>query len=101
MQKAVETFILRHELCCGVRNRFIDLTSEIGELGKELLKGSCYGKQAYEHSDNVLSEMGDCLFSLLALCSEMGFSAEEALQNALQKYENRFDETGEISSRNG
>ena len=98
MQKSVEAFVQKHWLSCGVQSRYIDLASEIGELGKEILKGSDYGKTAYLAGHAAKEELGDCLFSLLALASEMGIDMEEALQGALQKYEERFSETGEISS---
>ena len=98
MQKSVETFIQKHRLSCGIQIRYIDLTSEIGELGKELLKNTDYGKTAFRAGRCEKEELGDCLFSLLALASEMGVDIEEALQGALRKYEERFSETGEISS---
>ena len=98
MQKTVETFIHQHNLSCGVEMRYIDLTSEVGELGKEILKGSCYGQESCQITVQAETEVGDCLFTLLALCSEMGIDAEEALRAALRKYEERIRQKGEISS---
>ena len=98
MQKSVEAFIQKHRLSCGVQNRYIDLTSELGELGKEILKNSAYGKSAYQSAEQAEEELGDCLFSLLALACEMSIDAEDALKHALSKYERRFSQKGEISS---
>lgn len=98
LQKSVHEFIAQHQLSCGVESRFIDLTSEMGELGKELLKGSDYGKSACRITENAEDELGDCLFSLLALACEMNINAENALKHALEKYQKRFSEKQEISS---
>ena len=98
MQKAVNEFVLAHHLSCGAQARYIDLTSEVGELGKEILKGSDYGKTACRNTENAEEELGDCLFSLLALACEMNIDARQALNRTLDKYETRFAEKGEISS---
>lgn len=42
--------------------------------------------------------MGDCLFSILCLCSCLGLDAQDALELALQKYEERFVEKGHVGS---
>ncbi len=42
--------------------------------------------------------MGDCLFSILALCCEMNIDAEEALNFALNKYKQRNELKGNIGS---
>ena len=97
-EKRVYTFIDDHTLRCGAETRFIDLVSEIGEVGKELLKGTDYNKQAFCLSDATKSEIGDCLFSLFALCQELQIDPEEALANALAKYKKRFEQRGSISS---
>ncbi len=98
MQKAVNEFVLAHRLSCGAQARYIDLTSEVGELGKEILKGSDYGRTACRSSENTEEELGDCLFSLLALACELNIDAQQALNRVLEKYETRFSEKGNISS---
>jgi len=55
------------------------------------LKSTNYGKQEYSQSPHMREELGDCLFSLLALCTAMNISAEAALKTVLQKYESRFN----------
>ena len=98
MQKLVEDFMDKHALYTNERIRYIDLVSEVGELGKEILKCTTYGKKEYEHSSDANGELGDCLFSLLALCCEMNVDAAEALRKALAKYETRFAQKGNIGS---
>lgn len=98
MQDRVRGFVEEHGLSCGVQSRYIDLVSEVGELGKEMLKGSDYGKKAFQPTEAAADEMGDCLFSLLALCCEMNIDAETALKGALDKYSRRFEKTGTAGS---
>ena len=85
-------------LNCGYEARYIDLVSEIGELGKELLKGSDYHQSSLEISANTAEEMGDCLFSIIALCRELSIDPASALDTALEKYKQRFAVKGGIGS---
>ena len=98
MQKAVKEFLENNHLYCGEQIRYIDLSSEVGELGKEIIKSTNYGKQQYSMNESALEEMGDCLFSLLALCCEMNIDADQALQYALEKYQKRLGAKGTIDS---
>ncbi len=98
MQETVVKFIEKYNLSCDEKIRYMDLVSEVGELGKEIIKGCEYGKQQYTKTPNSENELGDCLFSLFALCYEMNIDAKSALDKALAKYEKRFNLKGEISS---
>jgi NTP pyrophosphatase (non-canonical NTP hydrolase) len=98
LQELVVEFIKKYNLRASEQIRYIDLTTEIGELGKEIIKGSDYGKKNYEQTVCAKDELGDCLFSLLALCCEMNIDAKEALQQAMEKYEVRFAQKGDIGS---
>ena len=98
MQETVERFINKYQLNNKAEFRYIDLVSEIGELGKEILKGSDYETREYTNTADVESEIGDCLFSLLALCCGLDIEASKALESALNKYATRFDEKGKIDS---
>lgn len=96
--QAVNNFIEKHNLRTSPETRYIDLVSEIGELGKEILTATNYGKSEFAGTANTKMELGDCLFSLLALCTEMNIDPEGALQKALMKYEARFREKGHVGS---
>ena len=98
MQKAVKDFLDKYRLHTSEEVRYIDLVSEVGELGKELLTGTDYGKKEHMQTPSASGELGDCLFSLLALCCEMNVNAETALEQALGKYEARFAKKGNIGS---
>lgn len=98
MQNIVKRFYEENNLSCSTSIRYIDLVSEVGELGKELIKITDYGKKQYTITETVLEEMGDCLFSILALCCEMNIESKHALNYALKKYEKRLNYKGDISS---
>lgn len=98
IQEKVNEMIKRYNLESTKEIRFIDLTSEVGELGKEVLKGNDYGRKDFCNTDNVESEIGDVLFSLICIANGMNISLEKALENILKKYENRFINSGDIGS---
>lgn len=98
MQSRVSDLIRQYHLTGDGAVRYIDLVSEVGELGKELLKAGDYGTLDCRKNENMVGEMGDCLFSLLALCCALDIDAETALNAALSKYQMRFEQNGEIGS---
>lgn len=98
MQKVVEDFIKEYDLACTEKIRYMDLVSEVGELGKEIIKSCDYGKQEFESTLEIKDEMGDCLFALIALCCEMNINVDSALNSSIEKYKNRFSIKGEIGS---
>lgn len=99
MQSRTAAFIRQNELDCTAETRYIDLISELGELGKELLKGSDYGRRERIPTAGLQEELGDCLFSLLALCEALHIDAEDARRGALNKYAQRIAEHGRAGSR--
>jgi len=98
MMSVVGEFICKHQLQTDIKTRYVDLASEIGELGKEILKSTEYGKKDFSTNPQVIDEVGDCLFSLFVLCHELGIDAHDVLSGALKKYEKRFANLGDIGS---
>jgi len=90
----------RYNLECPIEIRFIDLASEVGELGKELLKSNDYGKKPHKSSPSIADEIGDVLFSLACIANTLGIDMEEAMAAAVEKYHARFVKTGDVSSSN-
>ena len=90
--------VSKYQVKCGFLIRYIDLASEVGELGKSILNASHYGREALQETPEIQMELGDCLFSLLALCAEFGIDSEQAIMAAIEKYEKRYYNTGKISS---
>lgn len=98
IQEKVKKLIKKYDLETSSEIRFIDLVSEVGELGKEILKGNDYGKKEYCNTENLKSEFGDVFFSLICVANELNIDLKQALDEVLKKYENRFSKKGNISS---
>lgn len=98
IQEKVNELIKKYNLESSTEIRFIDLVSEIGELGKEILKGNDYGKKNFSNTDNIEFEVGDVFFSLICVANDLNIDLTKALDKVLNKYENRFSNNGHIGS---
>ena len=98
IQEKVDELIKKYNLDSSVEIRFIDLISELGELGKEILKGNDYGKKEFCNTENLESEIGDTFFSLICVANCLNIDLQNALDTVLNKYENRFSNNGNIGS---
>lgn len=98
IQKEIENFTKDKKLNSNVGVRLIDLASEVGELAKEVLKGTEYGKKAFEPTENWKSEIGDVFFSLICIANETHTDLGECLKHVLDKYEKRFSIKGSLDS---
>ena len=74
------------------------MQSELGELGKEILKASLYGSRPFAVTDALRAEFSDLLFSLLAFAVENDINEEAALSIAISKYRNRIEAKGTAGS---
>ena len=98
IQEKVNEMIKKYDLESSIEIRFIDLVSEFGELGKEILKGNDYGKKDFSNTDNLESEVGDVLFSLICVANGLNIDLKNALDSVLKKYNDRFSDKGNIGS---
>ena len=97
-QNEILSFVSEKNLGTTIEIRMIDLISEIGELSKEILKSSNYGKEEFKNTDNLLVEFGDVLFSLICVANSANIDLEKSLNCALSKYKRRFEDNGRIES---
>lgn len=95
-QARVASFLDEYDLQAPAENRVLDLASEVGELAKDVNESTDYGAGGDPAVDR--DELGDALFSLLALAHELDYDASTALDDALGKYETRIEETGSAGS---
>ncbi len=96
-QDQVARFLDEYNLDGTAIGRIMDLMSEVGEVAKDAAESTDYGLEP----DNVEvkgDEIGDVLFSLLAVCESLDIDAGEALETALDKYRDRFTERESIGS---
>ena len=88
-QSRVAAFVDENELDAPAAYRLLDTVSELGEVAKEVCTSTEYGSDP----DSVAvseDELGDALFALLALCSELDVDAGAALGTSISKYEDRL-----------
>jgi NTP pyrophosphatase (non-canonical NTP hydrolase) len=78
--------------------RALDLSSEVGELCKEILKSTQYGTQAFQALPNLEMELGDAFFSLLTLAASVNVNLDTALEQVLVKMRTRLERTGQPGS---
>jgi NTP pyrophosphatase (non-canonical NTP hydrolase) len=89
-QAKVSDFIAQHRLTAGAGARLLDLQSELGELAKEYLIASDYGRGDFAANAAWTNEIGDVAFSLLALAAASEVDLQAALDSALVKYAGRL-----------
>ena len=90
VQKKVQLFCKKNNLRNSIEHRVLNIVSEIGELSKEILKASNYGKNSYVSNEKIKLELGDVLFSLITLANSLDVNLEAALEKVLKKYEKRI-----------
>lgn len=64
--------------------------SELGEVAKEILKMSDYGKRPIKYREELRSELGDLFYSLITIANSFDIDLEKALEIVLAKYEKRL-----------
>lgn len=99
-QKLVKEFVESHSLVCDLQSRMLDLMSETGELSKEVLKGTSYGKNDFCITPNFEIELGDVFFALCCVATQANFDLSKALSKAFLKYETRIKTKNSIGSEN-
>ncbi len=98
LQSKIENFIDANGLRCDPATRALDLASEFGEVAKEILKASDYGKRPVTATEDLREELGDLAFSLYALATELGLELDDAAELALRKYGTRLAKSGSSGS---
>lgn len=96
-QRTVARFVDTNDLDTPPEFRLLDLVSEIGEVAKNTTESTAYGANP-DRIDVESDEIGDVLFALLALSDSLDIDAGEALDESLEKYAERMDESGAPSS---
>ena len=90
VQSRIREFCKKHDLDASPEHRMLDAVSEFGEVAKELLKMSSYGRREPVFREEIRSELGDVLFSLIALANSLDVNLADALDAVLFKYEKRL-----------
>jgi NTP pyrophosphatase (non-canonical NTP hydrolase) len=97
-QARARRFVAAHDLDAPVEARVLDLASEVGELAKDVLKGSDSGRAPFAPPEGWDGELADALFALLCLANSTGVDLDTALTAALAKYADRLAARGDAGS---
>lgn len=100
-QERAAGFARQHHLQRTPEIYALDLLSELGEVAKEILTMTDYGRRPAptQPSPEMVLELGDALYSLCLLATAVDVDLEEALAQTLAKYENRWQAHGHPGSQ--
>lgn len=99
IQKRIKKFCKENDLESPAEHRVLDTMSELGEVAKEILKMSNYGRKPVEYREELKSELGDVLYSLITIANTFDIDLEDALNQVLEKYKKRL-KNGSAGSEN-
>lgn len=100
LQKRIREFSKNNNLDSAPEYKILDTISELGEVAKEMLKMTNYGKEKMKFRDEMKSELGDLLYSVTTIANSLNVDLEEAIESVLIKYEKRL-KNGGAGSENG
>lgn len=99
LQAKVKKFCRDNNLESPPEHRILDLMSELGEVAKEILKMSDYGRKPIEYRKEIKTELGDTFYSLITVANYFNVDLEQALEMVLEKYKKRLQK-GSAGSEN-
>ncbi len=79
------------------RDYMAGFVADIGELSELLMVDAGLRTGTGDTKENIRHEIGDCLWSIVALCDELGLSVEECFESSLSDVEARLDKGGQQS----
>ena len=91
LQKRIKIFCKENNLESPPEHRLLDVMSELGEVAKEVLKMSGYGRKSIQYNENLKSELGDLFYSLITFANSFDVDLEECLNDTLGKYKKRLE----------
>lgn len=93
LQYKVKNFCGYHNWDSPFEHRILDVISQLGELSKEVLKSSKYGKDKTKYKEEIKDELGDVFFSIITLANYFEIDLDQALSEVIDKYEDRIGDT--------
>lgn len=99
LQKRISEFSKENNLDSAPEYKILDTISELGEVAKEMLKMTDYGKTEAVFNEKMKSELGDLLYSVVTIANSLHIDLEEAIKGVLEKYEKRLRKGG-VGSEN-
>ena len=90
IQQKIKQFVEKYNLKTKPELRMLDVISEAGEVSKEILKMTQYGRQKATYRKEIELEIADLLFSVVCLATHYNIDVEKAIETILKKYEERL-----------
>jgi NTP pyrophosphatase (non-canonical NTP hydrolase) len=100
LQQKVKIFTNSNSLNSDEVTIILDILSELGEVSKEILKSTNYGKNQVQITKELKLEIGDLLYSILNLLNKTEIDADILLEEVLSKYQNRLKKGSPGSENN-
>ncbi len=97
-QERATEFAFEHNLQHAASVYALDVVSELGEVAKELLLATDYGRRDAVYGVDMAAELGDLLYSLCLLATAVDVDLDAALTATLEKYAQRLHKTGHSGS---
>lgn len=91
LQENIKKFCKENDMEAPIEHRVLDTMSELGEVAKEILKMSNYGKKPIEYKETLKWELGDVFYSLITIANTFDIDLDDALQQVLYKYKKRLE----------
>ena len=98
IQDKVRSYAEEHNVEYDPEWHALTIVSEMGELSKEILKSTDYGRKAPEFRPQIEEEIGDVLFNLAMLSNEYKVDLTKALDKTLKKYTKKKYLKGRLST---
>ena len=91
----LKEFVARHHLETQPAFSLLDIMSELGEVAKELLKATDYGRQpGSADAERMREEIGDLMFAVAYLSTLYDVDPEAAMWDSVRKFERRLERGG-------
>lgn len=89
-EKAMETAVFPEQY--GLVYTALGLVGEAGEVAEKVKKvlRDCNGELSQERKEQIMKELGDVLWYVSALCTELGYELEDVAKSNLEKLSSRF-----------
>lgn len=99
LQGKIREFSMVHNLDSAPEYKILDTISELGEVAKEMLKMTNYGKNKMNFREEMKLEIGDLLYSVITIANSLNIDLERTVDAVLVKYEKRL-KRGSAGSEN-
>ena len=98
-QYEVEKFMQNCPQPMTIHSCLADVASELGEVAKEVNIGNLWGREEeFDFRPNAKTELGQLLFTVYQLAEMMGIDADDALDDVLVDFRERYRRQGHTGS---